>query len=84
MPNAGDLLITAQNLQVAPHLRSLYAYLVENHFIACLTGFNPGILTIFSREALNRIKEGDPSWEALVPANVVEIIKRRGLFGHPR
>ncbi|HEY5551111.1 MAG TPA: TonB-dependent receptor [Opitutaceae bacterium] len=81
---AGDLLITAQNVQVAPHLRSLYAYLVENHCIDCLTGFNPEILTIYSREALNRIKEGDPSWEALVPANVVEIIKRRGLFGHPR
>lgn len=84
MPMAGDVLITAKNVHVEPHLRSLYSYLVENHCIDCLTGFNPEILTIYSRDALHRIKEGSSSWEALVPPSVVEIIKRRGLFGYPR
>ena len=81
LPMAEDVLITARNVQVAPHLRGLYDYLVENQCIDCITGFDEENLTIFSREALNRIKEGDSSWETLVPSKVVESIKRRGLFG---
>lgn len=84
LPGASDVLITAKNVQVATHLRSLYGHLVENHCIDCITGFNADNLTIFSREALSRIKEGDSSWEALVPPNVVASIKKRGLFGHPK
>jgi hypothetical protein len=30
---------------------------------------------------LRRIKEGDPTWERMVPDIVVEAIKKRGLFG---
>jgi hypothetical protein len=31
---------------------------------------------------LRRIKEGDPTWERMVPDIVVEAIKKRGLFGY--
>jgi hypothetical protein len=84
LPMANEVLITARNVQVSAHLRSLYDYLVENHCIDCISGFDPENLTIFSRDALTRIKEGDSSWEALVPATVVASIKKRGLFGHPK
>ncbi len=33
-----------------------------------------------SRDALQRIREGDPSWERILPEPVVELIKRQGLL----
>lgn len=77
-----DVLITARNLQVAHHLRNLYAHLLENHYIDCITGFNEEHLSIFSRDVLQRMKQGDPSWEKMVPPKVADIIKQRQLFGY--
>jgi hypothetical protein len=37
-------------------------------------------LSIQSEDVLARIDEEDPSWEAMVPAKVAEIIKSKGLF----
>lgn len=81
-PFAKDVLITARNVQVAPHLRSLYQHLLENHYLECIVGYDRDILSIFSRDVLERIRAGDPSWEKMVPAPVAAAIKKRGLFGH--
>jgi len=77
-------LTTVQNLQVAPELRNLYEYLVERGCIEQLDNFNPEYLTIFSRDVMSRIKSGDPTWTDHVPAEVAEVIRHRGLFGHKR
>jgi hypothetical protein len=79
---ASGVLINAKNLQVADHLRNLYAHLLENHYIDCIVGYDLNTLSIFSRDVLNRIKTGDPTWERMVPEPVVEAIKKRHLFGH--
>ncbi|MCC5023489.1 MAG: TonB-dependent receptor [Candidatus Synoicihabitans palmerolidicus] len=77
-----DVLVSARNLQVSPHLRNLYAHLMENHYIDCIVGYNHDILDIFSRDVLKRIQAGDPSWEKMVPHPVVTAIKSYGLFGY--
>jgi hypothetical protein len=46
-----------------------------------LENYDPNCLNIFSRDVLERIKDGDSSWEEMVPAEIAEIIKRRGFFG---
>jgi hypothetical protein len=79
---ASKVLITARNLTVADRLRNLYAHLLENHYIDCISGFNEDYLSIFSRDVLQRIKNNDPSWERMVPAKVAEVIKDRGLLGY--
>ncbi|MCU0792273.1 MAG: TonB-dependent receptor [Opitutaceae bacterium] len=81
-PFAQDVLIHARNVQVAPRLRNLYEHLIENRYIESIVGFNREILSIFSRDVLERIRKKDTSWETMVPAPVVAAIKRRGLFGH--
>jgi hypothetical protein len=75
-------LITAANLQVAPHLRHLHSYLIENRFIEGLRDFNEKCLPIFSRQVLARIQDGDSSWEEMVPPQVAQMIKERKLFGY--
>ena len=80
-PVDGGVLIDARNVQVAPRLRHLYAHLLENGCIESITGFNPDILHIFSRDVRDRLKAGDPSWERMVPDSVAAAIKKRQLFG---
>src|SRR2546423_1238812 len=73
--------ITAGNLRVAPNLRHLYAYLMENLFIQGLRDINESCLPIFSRDVLARIRKGDSGWEQMVPPQVAALIKERKLFG---
>ena len=73
-------LITAGNLRVAPHLRHLYAYLVENRLIESLRDYDERCLPIFSRDALAKIRTADPAWETMVPPVVAQIIKERKMF----
>jgi hypothetical protein len=75
-------IITARNIRVAPHLQHLYAYLLENNFIQPIRDYRPECLPIFSRDALAKIKGGDPTWEQMVPPQVARIIKERSLLGY--
>ena len=74
--------ITAGNLRVAPNLRHLHAYFVENRFIDALRDYDEKCLPIFSREVLEKIRSGDQTWEASVPDEVAKIIRERSLFGY--
>lgn len=75
-------ILTAGNLRVASHLRHLYSYLIENQFILGLRDFDERFLPIYSRDALAKIKAGDPAWEDSVPPQVAKIIKERKLLGY--
>ena len=79
---ASNVLITAKNAQVSDRLRNLYDHLLENHYIACIVGFDDQVLGVFSRDVLGRIRDGDPAWEQMVPASVAAAIKKRKLFGY--
>jgi hypothetical protein len=79
---ATGAIITAANLRVAPHLQHLHAYLIENHFIQGIQGYNLDCLPIFSRNVLQKMASGDPSWESAVPRKVADMIKERGMFGY--
>ena len=80
--SATGSIITAGNLRVAPNLRHLHAYLIENHFIQSIRDYKDEYLPIFSREVLAKIKNSDPSWENMVPAQVARIIKERQIMGY--
>jgi hypothetical protein len=75
-------LVTATKLKVAPNLRSLYQYLLENEFIQEITDYNPEFLRIHPPETLAKLQSGDPGWEAMVPPEVGRMIKERQFFGY--
>lgn len=81
---ADGSITTAGNLIVAPHLRKLYAYLLENRSIEEIAGYQRDFLHIFSKDVLARIRGADPQWEKMVPSQVAQLIKERGLFGYGR
>ncbi len=73
--------INAANLRVAPNLRHLHAYLIENRFIEAVRDYDEKLLSIFSRDVLQKIRSNDPSWDEMVPAEVAKRIRERKLFG---
>jgi hypothetical protein len=79
---ASNVLINAKNLRIVDQLSSLYAHLLDNHYIESIVGCDTDILNIFSRDVLKKIKDNDLLWETMVPVPVADAIKRRGLFGH--
>jgi len=56
--------------------------LVDSGLIKQLENVNREYLHIFSRDALSRIRSGDPSWEAMVPPEVAAVIKNRRFLGY--
>jgi hypothetical protein len=75
-------LITAKKLEVTPHLRSLYGYLIDNEFIEEITDYYPDYLRIYPPDALAKLQSGNPAWERMVPPEVIAIIKSRQFFGY--
>ena len=75
-------LITAKHLEVAPNLKHLYQYLIDNSFIQEITDYHPEYLKIFPPDVLAKIQGGDETWEKMVPPKVSRIIKERGFFGY--
>lgn len=82
--SAQDDLQTIANFEVSPELRKLYGYLTERGSFVNLDNFKSEYLSIFSRDVLKRIAEGDAAWEQMCPPAVVEIIKKRGFFGYTK
>ena len=74
-------LTTVENMEVAPHLRHLYAHLVENKFIENIAGYNAEMLKVYSGELLAKIHAGDEATANFVPPQIFELIKAKKLFG---
>lgn len=75
---------TVNTLEVKPELKPLYDYLGKRGSFVHLDNYNPDYSSIFSRDVLKRIAHGDSTWEKMVPAQVAELIRKRGFFGcHP-
>jgi hypothetical protein len=77
-----DRLITAHNLDVAPNLKLLYAFLRESGLLRAIENVDESRLHIFPEDARALIERGDPTWEEMVPAEAARIIKEQALFGY--
>jgi hypothetical protein len=75
-------LMTCDNLEIKPDLRKLYDYLKDRGGINALDNYDPECLRVFSREVLGKIKNGDASWESMVPDAVASVIKSKNYFDY--
>jgi hypothetical protein len=74
-------LVTASSMEVAAGLAKLYGYLLDRGSLVPIENYDPKVLPILSREVFRRLKANETSWEDMVPEEVADIIRRRGLFG---
>jgi hypothetical protein len=77
-------IISATQIEVAPNLRSLFRYLIDNQYIEEISDYHHEYLRIYPAEALAKMQSGDSGWERMVPPEVVQIIKEREFFGYRR
>jgi hypothetical protein len=77
-------LTTAENLEVAPNLRHLYAHLIDNQCIQDITKFDLDALKVYSGDVLAKIQRGDESLAQVIPAPIFEVIRAKQLFGWRR
>jgi len=75
---------TSANIEVAPQLQPLLAYLRERGGIEAIENFDTRQLHIFPGDVLKAIRNGTPGWERYLPARAAEVIKERALFGYRR
>jgi len=81
---ASGKLVTGTQIGVAPNLRSLFRYLIDNQYVQEITEYHPEYSRIHSPDVLAKLQSGDSSWERMVPPEVVHIIKKREFFGYRR
>src|SRR5690349_7567377 len=73
---------TIDNLTVAEELQPLYDYLSRRGSFVDLDNYKPDYLPILSRDVLREIGAGESGWEHKVPAEVADLVKKRGFFGY--
>ena len=77
-------ILSATQVKVAPNLRSLFRYLIDNQYVQEITDYHPEYLRIHPPEVLAKLQSGDNNWEQMVPPEVVHLIKKRQFFGYRR
>src|SRR5213596_380318 len=75
---------TATQVEVAPNLRSLFQYLIDNRYVQEIGDYHPEYLRIHPPDVLTKLQSGDGNWEQMVPPEVVHMIKKRQFFGYRR
>ena len=75
-------LLTSKTIEVPLAIQFLYDHLQANRNIVDITEFDPDILHIYHKVVLNMIQRGAAGWENMVPAEVAQIIREKGLFGY--
>ncbi len=79
-PVTGNV-ITADTLEVPPHLRHLYQYCLESKALESIREFDPTDLSVTPADVLQKIKAGDETWSTLVPEIAARRIRERGFYG---
>jgi hypothetical protein len=77
-------IVTATQIEVAPNLRSLFQYLIDNQYVQEIADYHPEYLRIHPPDVLAKLQSGDSRWEQMVPPEVAHIIKQREFFQYRR
>ncbi|MBR07978.1 MAG: nicotinate-nucleotide adenylyltransferase [Rickettsiales bacterium] len=78
-----ETIVTTESFEPEPHLKNLYAYLMDNDKIQDIEGAKTENLHIISDDVLEMIQRGAVGWEQYVPNKVADSIKQNHLFSYP-
>jgi len=77
-------LIDSKNLKVYPRMKELYKFFKYNGKVIDIEDYDTSIMSIFSREILQKIENGERGWENMLPEGTADLIKDYRLFGYTR
>lgn len=73
---------TLDSISLPKQVQTLYAYLVEQGYVAQLEGLPDEQLCVSSDDVLAAIQSGDANWQSCLGRDVVQAIQEGGLFGY--
>lgn len=78
----GGPLINAKTLMVPDGIHFLYKHLIDANQIVEIHSYDKELLDILPWNVLESIEKGDSKWEAFVPPELIELIKKKKLFNY--
>ncbi len=78
-PETGEV-VTSKNLKVHPRIKELYKFFLDNNRVVDITGYEPKVLDIHSRQVHQMIVDGEEGWEKMIPEKTAKMIKEKNLF----
>ena len=75
-------IITSNNLKLHPRMKDFYKFFKYNNKIVDIFDFNEELLSIFSRDILQKIKNKEKGWETELPNGIAELIKSEKMLGY--
>jgi hypothetical protein len=75
------LIQTLEQADIPAPWHHLNKLLLEIGRVVPIRSYDESYLSIHTPDVLDKIQQGDPAWESMVPAVVVEMIKAKHLFG---
>jgi hypothetical protein len=79
--NDSATVMRKEDAEVHPRFRPIIDYLIFHNRILDIDEYDESVMSIFSREVLQKIKCGDEGWEECLPTYVDRVIKDKQLFG---
>ena len=74
-------IITSNNLKLHPRMKDFYKFFKYNGKIVDIFEYENDYLSIFSREILTKIRNGEKNWIDQLPSGVAEKIMNNDMFG---
>jgi len=75
-------IINSNNLKLHPRMKEFYKFFKYNGKVVDIFDYEEKYLNIFSRDILQKIKDGEEGWEEGLPTGIAEMIKEQHMFGY--
>ena len=72
----------SDSLKVHPRMKELYKFFKYNGKVVDIKDYDPSIMDIYSREALQMIANDEEGWEEMLPENTANLVREQHLFGY--
>jgi hypothetical protein len=72
----------SDSLKVHPRMKELYKFFKYNGKVVDIKDYDPSIMDIYSREALQMIANDKEGWEEMLPENTASLVREQHLFGY--
>jgi predicted RNA-binding protein len=78
-PNT-EKVTNSDNLKVHPRMKELYKFFKHNGRVVDIENYDKDILSIFSRDILQKISNGEDGWQEALPEKTAKMIDEQKLF----
>ncbi|MGC6480290.1 MAG: TonB-dependent receptor [Flavobacteriaceae bacterium] len=77
-----NTVVNSNNLKLHPRMKDFYKFFKYNGKVVDIIDYEDDHLSIFSRQILQQIRNGEEGWEPCLPEGIAEMIKEKKMFDY--